>query len=214
MRARGRTLIAFGLAMAAAGSVGEAAWIWGKARLAQLLLAGAWQQARAGEEAPRPWPWADTWPVARLYAPGGESLLVLSGASGRTLAFGPGHVTGTALPGTAGNAVVVGHRDTHFALLRRLAPGDRLVVERPDGGRLAYRVVDTVIVDERDATPLAPAARPTLTLVTCWPFDAIVPGGPLRYVVRAEAPASVGTARRSSAKPRVRPNSGARLRAG
>jgi sortase A len=28
---------------------------------------------------------------------------------------------------------------------------------------------------------------PTLTLVTCYPFDAIDPGGPLRYVVVAEA---------------------------
>jgi len=28
---------------------------------------------------------------------------------------------------------------------------------------------------------------PTLTLVTCWPFDAIAPGGTLRYVVVAVA---------------------------
>jgi sortase A len=28
---------------------------------------------------------------------------------------------------------------------------------------------------------------PTLTLVTCYPFDAIVPGGPLRYAVTAVA---------------------------
>jgi sortase A len=192
-------VIALGLAIAAASSVGEAVWIWGKARLAQLLLARAWQQARAGEEAPHPWPWADTWPVARLQAPGGESLLVLAGASGRTLAFGPGHLAGTALPGTAGNAVVVGHRDTHFALLRQLSPGSQLVVERPDGERLTYHVVDTAIVDERDGTPLAPTIRPTLTLVTCWPFEAIVPGGPLRYVVRAEAAASVRAVTRSSA---------------
>jgi sortase A len=26
-----------------------------------------------------------------------------------------------------------------------------------------------------------------LTLVTCYPFDALVPGGPLRYIVTAEA---------------------------
>jgi hypothetical protein len=32
---------------------------------------------------------------------------------------------------------------------------------------------------------------PTLTLVTCWPFGAIAPGGPLRYVVVAEASAPV-----------------------
>jgi sortase A len=28
---------------------------------------------------------------------------------------------------------------------------------------------------------------PTLTLVTCYPFDAVIPGGPLRFVVVAEA---------------------------
>jgi sortase A len=29
-------------------------------------------------------------------------------------------------------------------------------------------------------------AVPTLTLVTCYPFDAVVPGGPLRLVVIAD----------------------------
>jgi len=49
------------------------------------------------------------------------------------MAFGPGHLSGTPLPGEAGNAVVTGHRDTHFAFLRRLRLGDVLEVERPDG---------------------------------------------------------------------------------
>jgi sortase A len=36
-----------------------------------------------------------------------------------------------------------------------------------------------------------------LVLLTCWPFDALVPGGPLRYVVTGRAsdeqgPPSVG----------------------
>jgi hypothetical protein len=35
--------------------------------------------------------------------------------------------------------------------------------------------------------PLEPAAEPTLTLITCFPFDAALPGGPLRYVVQAVA---------------------------
>jgi sortase (surface protein transpeptidase) len=37
---------------------------------------------------------------------------------------------------------------------------------------------------------MAPTGRKSLTLITCWPFDAIVPGGPLRYVVRAVTEAS------------------------
>ncbi|HEU4579859.1 MAG TPA: hypothetical protein VFS67_16480, partial [Polyangiaceae bacterium] len=30
----------------------------------QVLLRRAWAAARAGDEHARPWPWADTWPVA------------------------------------------------------------------------------------------------------------------------------------------------------
>jgi len=33
---------------------------------------------------------------------------------------------------------------------------------------------------------LLPTERAMLTLITCYPFDAVVPGGPLRYVVRAD----------------------------
>ena len=123
--AAGRALprsAAFLLLATAAWHGGRAAWIDVKARLAQELVRRAWRAARDGTGEPRPWPWADTWPVARLIvASRGVDLLVLAGASGRTLAFGPGHVTGTALPGEPGNAVVSGHRDTHFAFLRELS---------------------------------------------------------------------------------------------
>jgi sortase A len=44
-----------------------------------------------------------------------------------------------------------------------------------------------MVVDYRDRHPLAGTPQPTLTLITCYPFDAIAPGGPLRYVVRARA---------------------------
>jgi sortase A len=111
---------------------------------------------------------------------------VLAGASGRTLAFGPGHVDGTARPGEAGNVVLAGHRDTHFRALARLAPGDLLRLEVPGGGTHRYRVAETAIVDHRDTRPLSPDGASRLTLVTCWPFDALRAGGPWRYVVVAD----------------------------
>jgi sortase A len=122
---------------------------------------------------------------------------VLAGASGRTLAFGPGHLDGTAAPGRAGHTVLSGHRDTHFRFLEDLAPGSELRVQRPDGGWQSYRVVETRVIDTRRAR-LAPGdGRPALTLVTCYPFDAVVPGGPLRYLVFAEgASAAAGGAPR------------------
>ena len=79
--------------------------IYLKAELAQyLLLEKAWTRTLQGENQVKPWPWADTWPVARLQLPKyGIDLIVLSGASGRTLAFGPGHVSTSAQPGTKGD---------------------------------------------------------------------------------------------------------------
>ena len=86
--------------------------------------------------------------------------------------------------------VIAGHRDTHFRALARLAPGDEIVLETvagPSGGVRSrrYRVTGAVVVDRSRTDFVADAGEPTLTLVTCWPFDAVVPGGPLRYVVTA-----------------------------
>ena len=49
-----------------------------------------------------------------------------------------------------------------------------------------YRVTAMRIVDTR-LTGEAFFEGDGLTLVTCYPFDAVVPGGPLRYLVHAEA---------------------------
>ncbi len=129
---RGAAALAVLFLAAAAGFGGHAAWLHAKAALGQHLLARAWATARATHAAAKPWPWADTHPVARLRAPAqGVDLLVLSGANGRTLAWGPGHVEGTAAPGERGNAVVTGHRDTHFAFLARLRRGRAASTWRP-----------------------------------------------------------------------------------
>ncbi|MSQ60616.1 MAG: sortase [Betaproteobacteria bacterium] len=103
----------------------EWVYIHAKAWAAQKLIAAGWGRSLASGAGVKPWPWADTHPVARLEAPRLRvALMVLAGASSRTLAFGPGHMNGTPLPGGAGNSVLSGHRDTHFAFLRELRPGD------------------------------------------------------------------------------------------
>ena len=125
--------------------------------------------------------------MARLEVPRlGIREIVLSGTSGRSLAFGPGHMDGTAGPGEAGNCVLAGHRDTSFAFLEQLVAGDAVILETPSGRRVEYRVTDLRVVDQRDTWLAAETAIPTLTLVTCWPFHALTSGGPGRYVVRAE----------------------------
>ena len=167
--------------------LGQGAYIPAKAWLAQELMQRAWERAEAGRERPAPWPWADTWPVARLRALGGDiDLIVLAGGSGRTLAFGPGHLSASAMPGQRGNAVIAGHRDTHFSFLQRLAVGEALAVETVDGESHLYQVIDIDVVDSRRSSLLLDTDEGVLSLVTCYPFDALEPGGPMRYVVTAK----------------------------
>lgn len=171
---------------------GHAGYIHAKACLAQALIAQAWTRTLAGEERAKPWPWADTWPVARLRAPEQDvDLYVLAGADGRTIAFGPGHVWGTASPGEPGNTVLGAHRDTHFAFLERLEDGSELELQSANGEVLRYFVNHREVVDHTDLRPLRqPPHGRQLTLVTCWPFNAVRAGGPLRYVVTADAQAT------------------------
>lgn len=165
---------------------GEAMVIRAKALLARRLIAWAWNRSLATGAAVKPWPWADVFPVARLEAPRqGAALMVLAGASGRAQAFGPGHVDGTPLPGDPGNAVVSGHRDTHFAFLRDLRSGDTLVVHSASGRVVRYVISAIEVVRNKDVRVLLDTGDDRLTLVTCYPFDSVLPCGPLRYVVVA-----------------------------
>lgn len=167
--------------------LGQGAYIPAKAWLAQELMQRAWDRAGQGEQQPAPWPWADTWPVARLSAMAGDvDLIVLAGGSGRTLAFGPGHLSVSALPGTQGNAVIAGHRDTHFNFLQHLDVGESLVVETASGRKHLYKVSNVDVVDSRRGSLLLDTKESLLSLVTCYPFEAVEPGGPMRYIVTAK----------------------------
>ena len=174
------------LALLGLWQVAQAGWIHAKAIVAQELIESAWKEARAGKVARRPWPWADMRPVARLSVPSKRvELFVLDNASNRALAFGPAHVNGTAALGGTGNSVIVAHRDTHFAFLRNLRADDEIDVETSRGSA-RYRVREVVIVDRNETRVMEAADSPQLTLITCFPFDAVRPGTTLRYVVIAD----------------------------
>lgn len=167
--------------------LGQGTYIPAKAWLAQELMQRAWSRSSSGELRATPWPWADTWPVARLTANSGDvDLIVLAGGSGRTLAFGPGHLSASALPGETGNAIIAGHRDTHFQFLKDLKLGEHIKLESSKGPKHLYEVVGIDIVDSRKGSLLLDTETAMLSLVTCYPFDAIETGGPLRFVVSAK----------------------------
>jgi sortase A len=65
-------------------------------------------------------------------------------------------------------------------------PGDVVLVELPGRRPRRLTVEATSVVDSRTAV-IRSEDRAGLILITCYPFDAVVPGGPLRYVVTARA---------------------------
>jgi len=178
--------IAIVLLIAGTAAAARGLWIPVKAQLAQVLLERAWQRTLHGDPQARPWPWADTTPVARLtFERTHESVIVLAGASGRTMAFAPGHMDGTAMPGARGNCVISAHRDTHFAVLRDARAGDVIRLQRADGHTSVYTIDGLAVVNKRETWVAQPTPRPQLTLITCYPFDAVTAGGPDRFVVTA-----------------------------
>lgn len=187
MKTKAKTLLVLALVLVGTWQTGSGAWIYLKAELAQALLQRAWAGTVAGQEPVTPWPWADTWPVARLTVPSKDvDLIVLNGAYGRTLAFGPGYLESSAPPGSRGTTILTGHRDTHFRFLQRLKAGDEVLLTGKNQESHRYRVSSATVVDVNRESIGQDTEGHQLALVTCYPFDAISPGGPLRYVVMAE----------------------------
>ena len=165
----------------------EGGYIHAKARVAQILLKAAWTETLDGRQEVKPWPWADTWPVARLSIPRlGIHRIVLAGANGSALAFGPGHLFESARPGEDGHIIIAGHRDTHFQFLKDLRIGDVLELETDEQKTLVYEVSETRVVNENETQLLAETDERQLSLLTCYPFDAITSGGEQRYLVIAK----------------------------
>ena len=173
-------LLGVGLTFVASGL-----WIPIKATLAQHLLENAWQNTLKDNKAAKPWPWADTWPIARLTI-NGQSTIVLADGGGESLAFGPSHVSGSAQPGTKGTSVISAHRDTHFQVLKTVKPGTLVTLERADGLKQFYEVRETRVLPKPKLSLPSEDGQEHLILVTCWPFDAVVPDTQKRFSVLAE----------------------------
>lgn len=107
--------------------------------------------------------------------------IVVEGATPKQLAIGPAHITETAFPGEAGNAVITGHRDTFFRHIYELQKGDTIFVRR-NGEVFKYEVTGKRIVQPEDVSVLKPTSDAQLTLITCYPTYYIGPA-PERLVV-------------------------------
>lgn len=158
-----------------------------KASAAEWLISNTWASREAGKLPAKPWPWADTRVVARLsVARLGIQQFVMQDASGESLAFGTGSMIRSQPPGGEIFSLIAGHRDTHFKFLSKLEQGDVLEIDNYYGQRSKYRVSSTQVLNiDQDELRIDYDSK-GLALVTCWPFDALIPGGPLRFLVHAD----------------------------
>jgi sortase A len=157
--------------------------LWAQ-QLEMQAEAVAQPQQPPGPKAARPLPVPGA-VIGRLELPRlGVSAIAREGADAKILKRAVGHVPRTALPGEDGNAAFAGHRDTFFRGLRNVRIGDQIVITTA-AGRHEYLVRDTRIVKPTDVSVLKPTTAPSVTLVTCYPFN-YIGSAPQRFIVRAE----------------------------
>jgi sortase A len=111
------------------------------------------------------------------------SSVVREGADDKTLKRAAGHVPYTPLPGEHGNVGIAAHRDTFFRNLRGVREGDAIRLTTT-WGTFDYVVDSLKIVRPENIEVLNPTSDPSITLVTCYPFN-YVGSAPKRFIVRA-----------------------------
>ncbi len=97
---------------------------------------------------------------------------VVQGDGWEQLKKGVGQHIGTANPGQRGNMVLSAHNDIFGELFRdldQLAPGDEIYVSTASKQYL-YRVTGIIIVEPTEVGVMAPTERPTITLISCYPY--------------------------------------------
>jgi sortase A len=121
---------------------------------------------------------------ALLLLPGQEQgIAVYHGATEAHMTLGAGRLLETSPLDSDGNIALSAHRDGAFRALKDLAVGDRLRLQTA-GNERVFEVSTLSIVRPDAVHVLAPTGRPTLTLITCYPFY-FIGSAPERYVVQA-----------------------------
>jgi sortase A len=167
---------------------------WGS-QLSQERAAESWNAASVREAIGRDGQIVPPGSESRSVIPAGEAfarlsiprlhavLYVVEGTDSADLRRGPGHLEGSALPGSNGNCVIAGHRDTHFRLLKNVRQGDQIEIETA-AGAFIYRVSGVSVVTPGNTASLRPTGQPVVNLITCYPFYYAGPA-PQRFVVHA-----------------------------
>jgi sortase A len=111
-------------------------------------------------------------PIGDIRIPAiGINQMFVEGTNTGDLRKGPGHYSGTPLPGEAGNAAIAGHRTTYghpFYNLDSVKKGDPIVVTTLQG-IFVYDAFDSRVVSPNDTSVISNVVANWLTLTTCNP---------------------------------------------
>ncbi len=155
-----------------------------KAKLSQVLLEYTWNKSLKENKSYKPWPSFDGIPILKLEIPRYNiSQIVLEGTSGQALAFGPAFHQETYLPSSKKITAISSHRDSHGEYIKNLEIGDILKLQDLDNNWHTYKIEEFFIVNVQEEININKKSR--LLLITCYPFDALLSGTPLRYIVSA-----------------------------
>ena len=153
-----------------------------KAKVAQILLNHSWNNSLKRGEAIKPWKSFDGNPILKLDIPNHNiNQIVLNNTSGQSLAFGPGFHQETYLPHLNKTTAISSHRDSHGTFIKKLKIGDIIKLQDIKSNWYQYRVEDFFIVNVHNKIDLN--QHNGLLLITCYPFNALTSGTPLRYIV-------------------------------
>ena len=158
-----------------------------KARVAQYLLNNAWNKTIETGDEYEPWPGFDGYPILKLSIPKFKlQQIVLSNTSGQSLAFGPSFHPETYLPKENKITAISSHRDSHGYYIRDLKINDFVILEDKDNNKFTYKVKNFKIINVEDKDLQFNKKNSQLLLITCYPFDAVISGTNLRYIVFSE----------------------------
>ena len=173
----------------------HASWLPVKAWLSQELISYSWQKSLQQQRVStnktmiKPWPWADTFPIAELsFKRIKKNIVVLNGGDPTTLAFSAGAVAPFNQTNSTTPFVVAGHRDSHFAFLKEIRMKDVISMTDQNGQSQLYQVEAIDIVDASLGNlPITDNDNDnSLILITCYPFNSISEEANERYVITAK----------------------------
>ena len=110
-------------------------------------------------------------------------VAVFNGTDEHILNRGVGRIKGTGKMGETGNIGIAGHRDGFFRGLKDVVQGDEIQLITKNT-IYKYKVDEILIVYPKDVYVLNPGPKPSVTLVSCYPFY-FIGNAPQRYIVKA-----------------------------